>query len=80
MTITELELSAYAICVSDTWSQMYSYGVCHVRKRRVSCIAAEPSLLRHYVTMSIIRLCYYLVVKIYHVSNFRRCRPPTKYF
>ena len=53
-----------------------------VRKRRVSCTVAEPSSLRHFVTVreaSIIWLCYYLAVKIFYVPNFHCCRPPTKY-
>ena len=51
--------------------------------KQVSCTAAEPSSLCHYVTVcevSIVWLCCYWPLKNFHASNFHHCRPPKNIF
>ena len=52
-------------------------------QRWASGITAEPLSLRQYTRCQyslIIRLSHYSSRKIFHLFNFHRCRPPTKYF
>ena len=75
------ELNVLVCCLSRVRKRAIHDGM--EDNRRVSCTAAKPSSLRHHITVreaSIMRLCNYSALKIFHAFNFPRCRQPTKYF